>query len=223
MNGAEVGIIFRAGAGRELIFTVLGARLAAGLVLLLSSKMSPALGIAWLVVAAGNILIDTRFLFAGSDGSDQMVTIVSVTLAVSSVLGSDSQLLGAGLFFIGAQACLAYSAAGVAKLISPAWRNGDAIRGVLSTRAYGVAAVTVFVQKSPMLALSLCWGVIAFEVTFILAPILPLPVLAALLGTAALFHLCCAVVMGLNGFFWSFLSAYPAVIFLNRAVTGLLL
>lgn len=222
VNGAGVGLLFRASAGRNLLSTVLTARLAAGLALLLSSEMSPTLSIAWLVVAAANLLIDGRFLFAGSDGSDQMITIISVTLAISSVLGADAHLLQAGTYFIGAQACLAYSAAGIAKLISPVWRNGNAIRGVLSTRAYGVPAVTAAVHKSPVLALALCWGVIAFEVTFVLTPLLPLPALALLLGTAALFHLCTAAVMGLNGFLWSFLATYPAVIFLNQSVTGLL-
>jgi hypothetical protein len=74
------------------------------------------------------------------------------------------------------------------------------------------------VQRSRALQYLLCWSTIAFEVAFLSAPLLsPMP-LTALLIVAIIFHASIAIVMGLNGFFWAFVSTYPSIFFLNEAI-----
>ncbi|MGH9877054.1 MAG: hypothetical protein ACRD5H_05400, partial [Nitrososphaerales archaeon] len=138
----------------------------------------------------------------GEDGSHQMLTIVSVAFAIALVFSFAEGLPEAGLYFVGAQSCLAYGTAGVAKLISPVWRSGEAIKGVLSTRTYGIVGPAMLMQKHSLVALAVCWGTITFEVAFILAPVMPQFLLMSLFVTAAIFHLVSAYVMGLNGFLW---------------------
>ncbi|UFR06813.1 hypothetical protein KBP30_39080 [Streptomyces sp. Go40/10] len=197
-------------------------RLMAGLALLLSPAVILLAG-AWPVVALATLLAGRLVVYGGDDGSDQMLTIMSLTFAVALPLGLvDERIARAGVYFIGAQACLAYSAAGIAKLLSPDWRSGVAIRGILSTRTYGLKRVAVTVQRYPALALTLAVATVAFESTFLLAPVLPSVALLVLLAVAAMFHVSTAVAMGLNGFFWSFVATYPAVIFLNESVGALL-
>lgn len=128
-----------------LHYTLLLTRLTAGLVLLLSPAFLMVIG-SWPVVAITTLLAGRLVTYGGDDGSDQMLTIMSVAFAVVLPLGlADQRIAKAGLYFVGAQACLAYSAAGIAKLISPDWRSGIAIRGVLSTRTYGLERVAVMV------------------------------------------------------------------------------
>jgi len=198
----------------------LAARLAAGFVLLLGPDAPVFMRAAWTTAAVMTFFLRWRHRYGGEDGADQMLSILTTTLAACLLLSSVEGVKAAGLYFVGAQACLAYVTAGSAKLVSPQWRSGLAIRGILSTRTYGLRPLASQVQKSPCLALAMCWGVIAFESTFIFAPILPPVALLALLGVAALFHACVALTMGLNGFFWSFLAAYPAIVYLNQALTS---
>jgi hypothetical protein len=113
--------------------------------------------------------------------------------------------------------------AGIAKLFGKDWRSGWAITGILSTRTYGHPGAVRILSRAPWLSRALCYTTIAFELSFIAAPVLPIPILCVLLFIAGGFHLGCAYLMGLNGFFWAFVSTFPAIIFLNQSVTSLLM
>ncbi len=220
--GAPANPVLRLTTSRtELYAILLVARLAAGLVLLVSPDTLVVITVAWVIVAATTLVAGRWRAFGGEDGSDQMLAIISVACAISLLLRFGDGVPEAGLYFIGSQACLAYSAAGIAKLTSPYWRSGLAIQGVLQTRTHGTRRLTV-VQRSASLARVLCWVTISFETAFVVAPILPPLPLLALLTAAALFHVGTALVMGLNGFVWSFVATYPAIVFLNQAVRGFL-
>jgi hypothetical protein len=49
--------------------------------------------------------------------------------------------LALGVGFIAAQALLAYSTSGIAKLVSPVWRDGTGLVGILSTIDHGTPAL----------------------------------------------------------------------------------
>jgi hypothetical protein len=217
--GASFSSVFNRLAGSIRLHTgLLLGRLASGLVLIVSSDTLLIMTVAWTVVAVTTLITGWLLMNGGEDGSHQMLTILSVAFAISLLLSFADGLPEAGLYFVGAQSCLAYGTAGVAKLISPVWRRGEAIKGVLSTRTHGIVGPAILMQRHSMLALATCWATITFEVAFILAPVMPQPVLISLLATAAIFHLMSAYVMGLNGFLWSFGATYPAILFLNQSV-----
>jgi hypothetical protein len=176
------------------------------------------MAVAWAVVAATTLLTGWLLMNGGEDGSHQMLTIMSVAFAIALVLAFAEGLPEAGLYFVGAQSCLAYGTAGVAKLISPVWRSGEAIKGVLSTRTHGIAGPAMLMQKHSMVALAVCWATITFEIAFIFAPLMPQLLLFLLFATAAMFHIVSGYAMGLNGFLFSFAATYPAILFLNQSV-----
>ncbi|BBY78097.1 hypothetical protein MPRF_49960 [Mycolicibacterium parafortuitum] len=197
-------------------------RLAPAGALVLGPNTFAQMAICWVLVALTTIAVQERHRLGGEDGSDQLLAIMSIAFAISLVLGFCEGALVAGMLFVGAQSVLSYVTAGFAKLHCPVWRHGAAVYGVLATRSHGMRSVARIVERAPTLGYVLCWVTISFESSFVLAPILPLPLLVALLVVAAGFHATVAVVMGLNGFFWAFVSTYPAVIFLNETVRSCL-
>jgi hypothetical protein len=199
------------------VAAVAALRVAAGLALLLSPWSVPVQTAAWTAVAGCAFYMRWRRQL-GDDGADQMLMIMSVAFAASLWLHSAPGSLEAGACFVGAQACLSYAVAGIAKLIGPDWRRGNVIPLILATRSYGTLRLARMLRGRPLLTKLLCWGTIALETTFLVAPLLPLPVLLALLAIACFFHVGNAAFMGLNGFLWAFVATFPAIVFLNQAV-----
>ncbi len=147
---------------------------------------------------------------AGADGSDQMLTVVTAGLLVYFL--APHELAGTiGLAFIAAQALLAYTAAGVSKLLSPVWRSGRALRLIFGTASYGSERLLRVLEAAPVLDRIGGWATIVFECTLPAAILLPPDGALALLGLGVAFHAACALTMGLNGFFWQFVATYPVI------------
>lgn len=166
--------------------------------------------VALLGVFVSSIVLVYRCAF-GTDGSDQMATVVAIGLLVASVPSSTSHWALLGFGFIGAQSCLAYLASGLAKATSPVWRDGTAIYGIMNTGAYGHAALARLLRHNARLCLLLCWGVITFETAFPASLFLPSRIVLGVFAVGILFHIGNAFFMGLNTFLWSFVATYPSV------------
>ena len=141
-----------------------------------------------------------------------MTMVVLAGLLTCGIL-SNSRWQAVGLWFIAAQSVLSYFSSGVAKLVSPVWRSGDAIVGILRTETFGNPKLATFLKDRPAAAKSLCWLTILFECCFPIVLVVPSPypwfIVAAGLG----FHVGVALVMDLNAFVWAFLATYPAILF----------
>ena len=168
-------------------------------------------------LAGTNFAVHARSPY-GSDGSETVLTISLTTLALGRMFGSDPQAKQACLWFIAAQSCLSYGIAGAAKLISPVWRDGTAVRDIFRTRMFGHKRVFSFLRDRPKLARLLGQVTITGELLFPLVLVAPRPVARALLGVGAGFHVSNAAVMGLNRFVWAFLGTYPAVMYCSRSL-----
>jgi hypothetical protein len=153
----------------------------------------------------------------GMDGSDQMLTQVFGALFLSAIAGS---LLAAKatLWFIAGQVCLSYATAGVAKARSTYWHDGKAVFAIFNTRTYGYEPIARFLLRRPRITKALTWGAVTMECAFTLAIIAGYPGCLIFVAWGVAFHLMNAAVMGLNSFFWSFVSTYPAVIYCSMAV-----
>lgn len=168
-------------------------------------------------VAVGVLVLNT-FVFTyrraiGDDGSDQMSSIILLTLLVCLRPGTTPLILDVGLTFLALQAVLSYSSAGIAKALSPMWRSGEAVYRIFNTATYGTRAIAEVLYGRTLLNKALCWSVILVESLFPLVLLLPAPWGWVFLVWGALFHLKCAVIMGLNSFFWAFAATYPAIIY----------
>ncbi|EIE98531.1 hypothetical protein [Saccharomonospora glauca] len=168
-------------------------------------------------LATTNFAVHARSPY-GSDGSETVLTISLTSIALGRWFRSDPRARHACLWFIAAQSCLSYGIAGLAKLVSPVWRDGTAVRDIFRTRMFGHRKVFSFLRNRPKLARAVGMGTIVGEMAFPLVLVAPAPVARALLATGAGFHASNAVVMGLNRFVWAFLGTYPAVMYCSRAL-----
>jgi hypothetical protein len=200
------------------VLALIIAQLAAALLAVLAATEALPVGdLEWLVAVLGvSLLLHLRNQY-GMDGADQMQAVVLSGL-VLFWLAPTRLAQDIALIFIAAQGMLSYFTAGFAKLISPMWRNGTAIRHIVSTRSYGSSAATRVMQHFRFLSPALCWATICFEC---LLPLLvlcgPTPCLV-FMAMGVVFHTSIAALMGLNVFVWSFVSTYPSLYFLSTVV-----
>ncbi|MEO7212100.1 hypothetical protein [Mucilaginibacter sp.] len=158
---------------------------------------------------------------AGKDGSDQMRMLALLSYSVCFLLKNEQgQLLS--VFFTGGQALISYSTSGIVKLMSPHWRGGNVLAGVLSTYSYGVPKVSSFLSAHPLLEKGMCYSAIvtmlAVPVTFLLPYHAPLFIA---LFCILCFHVSTAILMGLNDFLFTFPLAYPGIILLHGVIFGI--
>lgn len=191
---------------------VTGARALAALILIFVSNSS-ALGTACaLAIIVASIVMQWRAPL-GLDGSDQMSLITFVAVAIAMLFPGDVHVARASLWFIAIQGCLSYSVAGIAKVISPVWRSGEAVRRILGTRTYGSKKSASLVSGRDRLCVALSWLLMLFECSFPLALAFGQTGVAVFAVLGILFHIANAVIMGLNTFVWAFVATYPAILF----------
>jgi len=156
--------------------------------------------------------------FPATTAVDQLNTIVLFCLMLCSYFPSEG-FISLTLCFIALQAIICYFCNGLMKILEPGWRNGVWLKDLLQTESYSHPLIRRIVVKAPATLISKAgWIVILWELGFILTPFLPRAVLMGYLIFGVLFHLGVALIMGLNTFVWTFLSTYPALLFLQSLV-----
>jgi hypothetical protein len=164
------------------------------------------------------LLMNLRSIY-GMDGSDQMTTQIYVALLLGYISGTQLGLTVA-LWYIALQACLSYFTSGVAKAISPEWRQGTCTFRIFNTRTYGYEPVARLLRDRPRLTRLLDWSAFLVEMAFPLALVLGFPLVLLFVAWGVAFHIMNAVVMGLNSFFWAFTATYPAVIYVSVMIAN---
>jgi hypothetical protein len=185
---------------------------AAGSVLVL---LGPAPVVAPLALAmglAGNFVVRRRRVTA-SDGAEQMTMLIMFAAFLATLPVADGRTVEVAVYFIAAQAVLSYTAAGLAKAVSPVWRSGNAVPLIISSEAHGHSGVSSFLTRLPVAGRALTISVIVFECSFWLALVGPWQLTAAIFLAGIGFHLGCALTMGLNSFLWAFPATYACVLY----------
>lgn len=206
-------------AGATGVSIVAGTQIVAAVVLVAVGPM-PVLGRCALVVLLFTTLMIRRRKIIGGDGAEQMSDIVLISAALALLPVPGDARIALAVIFIAAQAVLSYFTAGVAKLISPIWRRGDAMPAILGTYGHGLAPVSRLMSSRPALGFVLGWTVILFEVSFPVVLVAPQSVSVAVLGVGLTFHLVSAVLMGLNSFVWPFPATYACVLAARASLVG---
>jgi hypothetical protein len=75
-------------------------------------------------------------------------------------------LHNAALFAMMLQLAIAYGAAGLSKVIGPAWQHGVAIYYVLHTREFGMSKLSTLFYRNPIIVALLSYSVMGFELAF---------------------------------------------------------
>jgi pimeloyl-ACP methyl ester carboxylesterase len=194
------------------------ARVAAAVTLLAPTSRKPRV-VANSFLAASSALLYKRHLY-GTDGTDQVSIVVQAATAVARAGERHPETVDACLWFIGLQSVLSYTAAGWAKIVSPTWRSGEALPGILRTQAYGDRTAWELVRRYPRTAKTLGASVLAMECLFPAVFVGRGRLARPFVASAAAFHLTNGRVMGLGRFVWSFIAMHPAVLYVAGRPRG---
>ncbi len=152
----------------------LTTRLAAVIVLFaMSNLLATLLGLIVIVLSSWLIFVRSG---VGNDGSDQMGYIVALgtLVTVFGLMTKDTWIVLAGTLGVAGQLTISYFVAGFSKTLSPIWRSGAALSGVMNTFSYGHAGAARIATNYPSFSFVLCWVIMLSEAVFPVALLLPL-------------------------------------------------
>lgn len=158
-----------------------------------------------------SVLLSVRFMGRENGAADAMINLVATTVLGVELAGLvDVDAARVGVIFVAAQTTLSYLSAGVAKLLSPAWRSGQAPAAFVAVGRYRAPRWAVAIVTRPGVSAFASVGVLAWQLSFPLALWSPSWCVVALVAGAG-FHMLNAVVFGLHRFLWAWLMTYPAI------------
>lgn len=179
-------------------------------------------GVAPFAVLTGLLVLGIALLhrFDGpyNGGSDRLGLLMLIGLWVARAW-PDGQAPRFAMGYLAVQVVASYAFAGAAKVANPDWRRGRALADVFQFSAYPVSESLRRLQAHPRMLLAASWGVMLLELGFPLA-LADVRALWAALACAALFHLSAALLFGLNRFFWTWLAAYPALVWFQAVLVA---
>ena len=172
----------------------------------------------WVCIALLLAGVALLFRFQGpyNGGSDRMGLLILFSLTSAQLLPSQ-QLQELALGYLAVQLVLSYFIAGWVKIANPDWRSGRALRDVFLFSAYPASEAMRALANQPRTTSSMSWAVMIFELLFPLT-MLARETLVVGLIVAAVFHLANACLFGLNRFFWTWLAAYPSILWLQDRI-----
>ncbi|WP_340062985.1 hypothetical protein [Ascidiimonas aurantiaca] len=195
-------------------YTILLRLLSAVLILLFALYNINIPSILYGIAAITTISLIIRGMY-GLDGSYHLNMIIITCLFLYSLFPQQSFGASLCIYFIAIQGILSYLIAGITKLQGEKWRNGKAIIGIFGTKTYGNQIIYNYMYKRESISLLLAWFIIFFEIAYVFVLVVPFEYKLLILFTGICFHAFNSLFMGLNSFFFSFLSAYPSILFLS--------
>jgi hypothetical protein len=156
--------------------------------------------------------------FVSSDSP--LFRAILVALLLHYYIPSSKIITEAGLLFIAGYVALIYHLTAIQKLKSKFWRNGLAIENYMNRFPFWRMVSPATTKPSWLLKLT-SWSVILFELCFFIGLLFP-EAGFVLMTVGLLFHASLSFSVGINHFFWTFLSCYPAYIYTGMKVFPLL-
>lgn len=167
-----------------------------------------------LVVLA--LIILNRFQGPYNGGSDRMGLLILCSLCLAHFMPSE-QWQEYVFGYLALQLVLSYFMSGWVKIVNPDWRRGQALQDVFRFSAYPVSESLRVWADRPKLLLLMSWAVMLFELLFPLSLLMQTTLIIGL-AIAAVFHFANACLFGLNRFFWTWLAAYPSILWLQHRI-----
>jgi hypothetical protein len=159
-----------------------------------------------------HLLICIRFRGTFNGGSD-MMTFVVLTGVLITLNSSHTATQKLGLIYITIHTIYSYFKAGIAKIVHADWRRGQALGPLLERSLFvEIRLISKRLSAKAHLYFILCWCVLIFELMALGLPFFSQFTLYYFLS-AALFHFVIYYSLGLNRFFWIWMSAWPAVFY----------
>lgn len=189
---------------------LLGTRLVICLWLISSISMGGLSVTALFLLGILNFLTNYRMVRI-TDGASVMASIILVGLTLAAWRIENGMIVLVSFFFISLQLALCYFSNGWHKIFTSHWRNGQALVGLFSWR-HKVPVLGELMKKYSFLGYIIAWPVLLFELSFPLA-LFSGELCVLWLGVGLFFHAIIWFFLGLNFFFWTFVSAYPVFIY----------
>ena len=168
-------------------------------------------GFGFLFLFLTTLLIAWRWRGAFNGGSDSMTALVLLSLTLFRFF-PNSMIQDASLWYLALQLILSYFIAGIEKLKRPGWRNGLYLKKLFASRWYGVPGWASSLSSHSFLCFTISWAMLIFECLSPLAILNSTTVIGfMILGIS--FHLANFIFFGLNRFFWSWVAAYPVLLY----------
>lgn len=184
----------------------------AGLTLLLAPGYDALAQIMLLIVFVTGSLINLRNAPFGAETENRFALMIAGALLLRGLVPTPL-VTHACLWFIALQSCLSYVTAGAAKLLNAEWRNGNGIGHVFDSPGLVVPGKTTYwLRQHNTFGKWLTWGTLGMECFFPLA-LIGQPFLWLFLVWGVLLHAAIAIFIRLGKFFWIWIAAYPAIIF----------
>ncbi len=154
-------------------------------------------------------LLRWRGVFNG--GSDYM-TLQLLLGSLILTAGTSPLFLKTGLCSIAVQSSLSYFISGIVKIKNKSWRNGKALfyfiqDSIFDNRSDGIL---MFLMRKSWVMIFISWIVIIFECSFPVIFIRP-QWIYFYLSFGFMFHLMNIYFLGLNRFFFAWISTYPSL------------
>jgi hypothetical protein len=169
------------------------------------------------LLLVSHLAICARFRGTFNGGSDYMTSVLLLSLTVAACATSPLATKAA-LAYITVQLVLSYFVAGLVKLRHAKWRNGEALIALLGSARFRASSGMVRLLNRPGVARIVALSLLTFECAFPLALTGARPA-AIFLTLGAGFHLVNARALGLNRFFFAWISAYPALFYFAQALS----
>lgn len=159
-----------------------------------------------------HLMICIRFRGTFNGGSD-MMTFVVLTGVLIAFNSSHVETQKLGLIYIAIHIIYSYFKAGLSKIIHADWRSGLALPVLLERSLFlDIRLITKKFHTKKHLYFIFCWCVLIFELIALGLPMFSQFTLYYFLA-AALFHFVIYYSLGLNRFFWIWMSAWPAIFY----------
>ncbi|SCE22992.1 hypothetical protein [Streptomyces sp. OspMP-M43] len=149
----------------------------------------------------------------GTDGSDQVSYIVQIAALTARIGQHNHRIVDAALWYVALQSTMSYAVSGYVKMVSPVWRSGAALPGILRTETYGDQQLYKLISNHPELSKTLAHTVLLMECGFPAVFLAKGKLAPAILAAAGSFHVVNARAMGLGRFLTAFVATYPAVLY----------
>ena len=162
------------------------------------------------------LFVLNRFQGPYNGGADRMSLLILCCLCLAHF--APTQYWKEVAFgYLALQLMLSYFISGLVKVVNPDWRNGRALNDVFLFSVYPASESLRQWANWPRLLFTLSWCVMLIELLFPFALFTEMTLYIALFLTAC-FHLSNAFVLGLNRFFWIWVSAYPSIIWFQERI-----
>ncbi len=186
--------------------------------IILSALLMTGIAQPWICLALfiNALFILKRFQGPYNGGADRMTLLILSCLTLAHFMPSprwQEYIFG----YLALQLVLSYFMSGWVKITNPEWRKGRALQDVFAFSAYPVSESLRNWAMRPQILFLMSWAVMGFELAFPLA-LITQPTLILALILASTFHLANACLFGLNRFFWIWIAAYPALLWLQYRI-----